>query len=133
MVPFKESENIQDDINDNFDEAEPPRNVTSLTVDEPSQLDRPQTSESTARFIQGNSVVHKSNDSVFAYGIMLLSGVVMLALSFYTWLNDPVAILGTIGPIAALGGVIMGGVIILGSVWYIFCLLYTSPSPRDRG
>lgn len=120
VVPFKESENIQDDIHDNFDEAEPPKNVTSLTVDEPSQLDRPQTGESTARFIQGNAAVHKSDDSVFAYGIMLLSGVVMLALSFYTWLNDPIAILGTIGPIAALGGVIMGGVIILGSVWYIF-------------
>ncbi|MEP6344010.1 MAG: lysozyme [Maricaulaceae bacterium] len=51
--------------------------------------------------------------------IMLVSGLIMVALSMYAWMKGPVELMGTWGPIATLVGLIMGGVIILGSIYYI--------------
>ena len=57
--------------------------------------------------------------SVGAFVVMLISGLFMFALSLFAWLKDPVSLLGTWGPIATLAGLLMGGMIILGSVYYI--------------
>lgn len=57
--------------------------------------------------------------SIVPFFIMLASGLIMVALSMYAWMKGPVELLGTWGPIATLVGLIMGGVIILGSIYYI--------------
>ena len=116
---------LEDDLVDNaIDDTQKPSIDDLLdALDNELNNDTDLTGDSASRFIEspdGMGEADIDNSSVIAYGIMLLSGVVMLALSFYTWMNDPVALIGTIGPIAALVGIIMGGVIIFASIWYIF-------------
>ena len=116
---------LEDDLVDNaIDDTQKPSIDDLLdALDNELNNDTDLTGDSASRFIEspdGVGEADSDSSSVIAYGIMLLSGVVMLALSFYTWMNDPVALIGTIGPIAALVGIIMGGVIIFASIWYIF-------------
>ena len=122
ILPFKDQDDDagtdQDGIDVDLDVQTEEAQQKIETLDDEAQGD------SAARFIQTADVqgepMKQTNSSVVAYAIMLLCGVMMLAFSFYTWMNDPVALIGEIGPIAALVGIMMGGVIIFASIWYIF-------------
>ena len=62
---------------------------------------------------------NSKTESIAAFVVMFISGLVMFALSLYAWMKNPADLLGAWGPIATLVGLMMGGMIILGSVYYI--------------
>ena len=75
--------------------------------------------DSASRFIERYDSDETQPSSIFAFGIMMVSGLIMFGLSLYAWLKDPSLIFGQWGPVVTLSGMIMGGVIILGSIYYI--------------
>lgn len=104
-----QSDDRADDVKADIDNSD-----TNITND----------SDSSQRFIDRSDAKERGGSSAFAFGVMLLSGVIMFGLSLYAWFNDPEALLGIWGPIATLTGMIMGGAIILGSIYYILKLSF---------
>jgi len=82
--------------------------------------------DSTARFIENRKYVRAEPSSVWAFGVMMISGLVMFCLSLYATIKDPIALLGPWGAVAAMAGLIMGGLIILGSIYYILKSAFAS-------
>lgn len=115
VLPFKGKETGDQQPPENKVDGEV--NIPSVDVIETENTD--QTSDSASRYIDRTDTALDAGSSIFAYGVMMISGLVMFGLSLYTWLNDPVTILGQWGPLTTLAGMIMGGVIILASIWYI--------------
>jgi hypothetical protein len=56
---------------------------------------------------------------------MMLSGLIMFAFSLYASIKDPVSLLGPWGPVAVMAGLMMGGMIILGSIYYILKSIFS--------
>ena len=119
ILPFRK-ENI-----DTEDQAETEFETITSDIDDEDIADQITDMDETADqefapdIAETELISPEPQSSIIAYGIMLITGVLILGLSFHTWMSDPVALLGKIGPIAALVGIIMGGVIIFASIWYI--------------
>ncbi len=91
-------------------------------VDLEHQMSGPAANEgrdSASRFINKPQYIKTETSSIWAYGIMMASGLILMCLSLYAKLKGAVSLLGPWGDIAVLAGLIMGGVIILGSIYYI--------------
>lgn len=125
VLPFRGKETAEDQLS----EDQLSENKDMKFIDDPDVQYEVEEEQVEPRNVAANSApastIHLADDeagqseSVAAFVVMLVSGLIMFALSLYAWLNDPAEILGAWGPIATLVGLIMGGVIILGSVYYI--------------
>lgn len=76
--------------------------------------------------MQSGDNAEKDRSSTFAFGVMMLSGLILFCLSLYANIKDPVTLLGAWGPVAVMAGLIMGGMIILGSIYYILKSAFTA-------
>jgi GH24 family phage-related lysozyme (muramidase) len=81
--------------------------------------------DSASRFIQSRDYVETQPSSIWAFGVMMLSGLIMFAFSLYASIKDPVSLLGPWGPVAVMAGLMMGGMIILGSIYYILKSIFS--------
>ena len=125
VLPFRGKAADAPAVNDDadIDKAEPHQsddvaNTAEIVTDEAVKGD------SSERFFDRSVSQESGKNAAFAFVVMLLSGMIMFGLSLYAWFNDPESILGVWGPIATLTGMIMGGVIILGSIYYIMKLSF---------
>jgi len=86
--------------------------------------------DSAARFIETRKYVRSEPSSVWAFGVMMISGLIMFCLSLYATIKDPISLLGPWGAVVAMAGLIMGGLIILGSIYYILKSSFTTDNRK---
>ena len=118
VLPFRGKDKIEPPLN----EDEPDEALGTLLESEaeiiPDQPPRVAANTVQAETLSINETNSKT-ESIAAFVVMFISGLVMFALSLYAWMKNPADLLGAWGPIATLVGLMMGGMIILGSVYYI--------------